>query len=487
MTKVPPKFGFHCGPGGNPTGIGDYMRTLDAAGIPMVIKSVDHYGPVFEAQEITKKSGVPHVLIFRLSNRPNNGPQFDTPNYAADPETAAVAHWQMTKAALPPEFDKQRVWLEVVNEVDRNLADWLGWFAVHTAVLANADGYKVSLFGWASGEPEPFHWETPGMLAYLRLCAERPEQAAVALHEYSYIVTNIFHQHPLKVGRFKYLFAVCDKHGIKRPTVHITEWGWTLNDVPGPEQAINDMGNVGAMYAPYPNIQGAAVWYLGPGFGDIANKAQKLIKPVTDWILQDKFEVAELNPPIPTLPIIDGWQQFPDIPTPPQGGSMIIESVEYPKALLDGWGDRTVDKVWLRWSHNNGSANVFTDWQEIAIPAGLDLRGIQVRARTLQSVEVECDGGSLPPQQYARVVYVAPPTATAARKAEIAAEAIAGGHTFTSSYDDAGYAPGFLSNKNVLYDIPESQRQEFIDFYKKRYPDVVLEFRGNSSPAPFVL
>jgi hypothetical protein len=55
MIKVPNKIGFHTGPGGNPTGIGDYMRALDAAKIPMVLKSVDHYGPIFEAQEIMKK------------------------------------------------------------------------------------------------------------------------------------------------------------------------------------------------------------------------------------------------------------------------------------------------------------------------------------------------------------------------------------------------------------------------------------------------
>ena len=41
------KIGFHAGPAGNPTGIGDYMRKLDGAGIPFVMKSVDHYGFLF--------------------------------------------------------------------------------------------------------------------------------------------------------------------------------------------------------------------------------------------------------------------------------------------------------------------------------------------------------------------------------------------------------------------------------------------------------
>ena len=113
MVKVPNKIGFHTGPGGNPTGIGDYMRALDAAGIPMVLKSVDHYGPIFEAQEIMKKSNVPHLLIFRLSDRhgPDDNYKYDTPpykdpKYVNDPEGGANKHWRKTLAKLPPEFDK---------------------------------------------------------------------------------------------------------------------------------------------------------------------------------------------------------------------------------------------------------------------------------------------------------------------------------------------------------------------------------------------
>ena len=321
MKKVPSKIGFHTGPGGNPTGIGDYMRALDAKDIPMVIKSVDHYGPVFEAQELMKKSNVPHVLIFRLSDRhgPNDNYKYDTPpykdpKYVNDPEGGAEKHWRKTMAKLPPEFDKERVWLEVINEVDRNLCDWLGRFAVRIANLAQRDGYKVSLFSWAGGEPEPSGWETPGMLKYLRLCGERPNQAAVALHEYSYIVTDIFDQFPFKVGRFQYLFQVCDKHNIPRPTVHITEWGWTLDNVPVPERALKDMQKVGELYAKFPEIQGAAIWYLGGGFAGIADKAQKLIKPVTEFTLNHRFTVSTGSGAI-DVPDLGGTPQ-PIVPDP---------------------------------------------------------------------------------------------------------------------------------------------------------------------------
>lgn len=43
------------------------------------------------------------------------------------------------------------------------------------------------------------------------------------------------------------------------------------------------------LYARYPNFLGAAIWYLGPGFGSIANKTQPLIAPLTEFALQNYF------------------------------------------------------------------------------------------------------------------------------------------------------------------------------------------------------
>ena len=324
--KIPNKIGFHTGPGGNPTGIGDWMRALDRARIPFTIKSVDSYGPIFEASQIAKQSGVDHVLIYRISTRGQGGrydydvPPYKDPKFVNDPEGGAEKHWRETLAKIPPEFDKARTWIEPINEVDKDLCDWLGRFAVHIANLAQRDGYKVSLFAWSSGEPEPAGWEEPGMLEYLRLCAQRPNQAAVALHEYSYVVDDIMHEFPFKIGRFQQLFAVCDKHGIARPTVHITEWGWTLDNVPVPEKAIPDIRKVGQLYARYPEIKGAAIWYLGPSFGGIANKAQKLIKPVTEFTLAHQFKVDKFDEPRPPEPTIGEPPERPrpDPATPPR-------------------------------------------------------------------------------------------------------------------------------------------------------------------------
>jgi hypothetical protein len=43
------------------------------------------------------------------------------------------------------------------------------------------------------------------------------------------------------------------------------------------------------LYAPYPQVKGAAIWYLGAGFGGIANEAQQLIAPMTEYALQNYF------------------------------------------------------------------------------------------------------------------------------------------------------------------------------------------------------
>lgn len=297
--KVRNKIGFHCGPGGNRTGIntapwGGWMTLLTQAGIPFFLKSTDDYGPLSEAVQHIKSSGVAHTLVYRLSTAgQNDGFSYDVPDYDASPEAAAASHWERTVAKLPAEYDKTNVWLEPVNEVDRARADWLGRFAVHIADLAQNDGYKVTLFGWSSGEPEPEDWETPGMLAYLRLCGRRPEQAAVALHEYSFDKNNLQDGFPFKVGRFRFLFAVCDRHQIPRPTVHITEWGWEYQSVPEPAKALEEIGWAATIYGPHPQIKGAAVWHLGKGgqFGDIANQAQRLIEPLARMTVDTEFEL----------------------------------------------------------------------------------------------------------------------------------------------------------------------------------------------------
>lgn len=283
------KIGFHAGIPGNMEGLEEWMRQLDAAGIPFFLKSADNAEPLYIAQELRKQSGVPHTLVFRRATGQQIRDRFayDVPLYHLSPEEAARRHWELHLAEWPPELDPEIVWVETINEVDRNRSEWLAEFALATAELAMADGYKWAAFGWASGEPEPEHWESPAMLEFLRLAGENPDRLAIALHEYSYVTDTLQRQHPYLLGRFQQLFAVCDRHGIPRPTVLITEWGWTHNRVPPPAQAIEHIAWASALYAPFPEVKGAAIWYLGIGFDGIADLAQQLIEPLTAYTLRN--------------------------------------------------------------------------------------------------------------------------------------------------------------------------------------------------------
>lgn len=296
------KIGFHTASGGNPTGIGDYLKKLDAANVPFVIKCADSMTGLFDAQELVRKrdGAVPHVLVYRRSvpdfgSVPPSGDP-NVPDYKKEPEEAAADHWQWHKAHLPSDLDPKLVWIETINELRKevNWANWIGEFAYHTGQMAIADGYKFSAFGYSSGTPDEGAWETDGMLRYLESCQANPDDLSVSLHEYSFKTHDIWFLRGDHIGRFEKLFAACDKHRIQRPKVIMTEWGWTHERVPtNINQAMKDIAEVAEYYAQFPEIIGAAIWYLGPAFGGIANRAQKLIKPVRDYSLQTTFEIPD--------------------------------------------------------------------------------------------------------------------------------------------------------------------------------------------------
>jgi hypothetical protein len=245
-----------------------------------------------------------------------DGYNMDVPNYSLSPEESARDHWHMTKKHLPTEllvdnYHKSQVWLEVINEVDKNRADWLGFFGVEIAKIAYQEGYKVALFGWSSGEPEDHHWREPGMVRFLEHAALNPDRLAVALHEYSYsddiwdgyTIDDMDQVEYWKVGRFTRLFDVCDDLGITRPTTLITEWGWHATSIPDDTDDFivpvhTQIEQVGKFYDQYPEVKMAGLWYLGGGYSNIANSAQRLIAPVGVMAL----EWEDLKPPEPPGP-----------------------------------------------------------------------------------------------------------------------------------------------------------------------------------------
>ncbi|MFT5195677.1 MAG: hypothetical protein ACI85U_002699 [Candidatus Promineifilaceae bacterium] len=302
------KIGFHDGPGGDSRGISEWMQSLDAQGIPFFLKSVDDGGVLFEAQNIAKASGVPHVLVYRRS-----GNDFELPNYNDNPIEAAHEHWQKHLDAFPPELDPSMVWIESANEVDKDQSEWMARYSLEIAKIAVRDGYKYAAFAWSSGEPEYTDWKAPAMAEFLRFAAENPDQVAVALHEYSYKNSDLFREYPFLVGRFQLLFLAADQMGIRRPTVLITEFGWEYVSLPGAEEALAQMQAAAELYAQYPEVKGAAIWYLGGGYSDISLRTRRLFEPLTQFAGSRYYE----RPPYPPIdPAIfrDYWEREGIVP-----------------------------------------------------------------------------------------------------------------------------------------------------------------------------
>lgn len=301
------KIGFHMGtPCNGCTGMGDMWRRLNEAGVPFGIYSVDNGGIV--AVDGARYSHA-DPLIYRTTKT-------DVAPYNLMPKDAAMHQWTLLMAHLPPEVKalKSRIWLEIGNEQDKTRADWLGNYYAELAAIALPQGYRICGPGWATGEPEPADWETPGWLRFLRLCAANPSRLAITVHEYSLNETSIMAGSPWLIGRFQQLFKACDRHGIARPPVFVTELGWVLDNMPEPSRAMEDINTVAALYAGHPQIKAAFLWSLIGG-GDkvaLAQKLNGLIEPVTTYTLNARWPDPPPPPPIEVKKMmidVSHWQK----------------------------------------------------------------------------------------------------------------------------------------------------------------------------------
>jgi hypothetical protein len=129
------------------------------------------------------------------------------------------------------------------------------------------------------------------------------------LHEYSYLANDIGHEYPYKVGRFQELFRIADRYGFPRPTILITEWGWEYNNIPPIPEAIEDINWAARLYAPYPQVKGAAIWNLGrlgENIIELNDEVEYLIDPLMEYSLTSYFAAPPASQPAPIAP-----EQFP--------------------------------------------------------------------------------------------------------------------------------------------------------------------------------
>ena len=289
------KIGFHSGPTGNLTGISNFWQALNDAEIPIFHKCTDTYGPLYQISQLSNIHI--HHLVYRITTHGQNDDyDYDVPDYNKLPHVAALEHWQQTKSKLPPEFNKDLVWIEVINEVDKNRSEWLGLFGESIANLALADGYKVLLPAWSSGEPEPEHWQ--GLRPFLEICATNPEEVALSVHEYDFGIEGYDAVYPYHYGRFQWCFDYCDRNNIARPNIFITEWGWAKNDVPLWNDALDTINKCNTLYCKYPQIKGAALWNLDGGWGTLNNQLLQYMQPLTQYTLNNTFYEGGIDEPL---------------------------------------------------------------------------------------------------------------------------------------------------------------------------------------------
>lgn len=226
------------------------------------------------------------------------------PPYSLAPDAAAAQHWAAVKGHMPAEVTaaKDQIWIEVINEPDQTKCAWLANFSVSISKLAVAEGWRIFNIGWSTGTPfvnaggGPNCYEDPATLALLQYAADTNKAAGsdtvgIAVHEYANSM-NITNEWPYLLGRLHYLFDACDAHGIARPPVAITEWGWTACDVKlPPQQGIADIDQImrgmgDKSYANWaPQLRAAMMWYLGPWSCPVSSKADQLVLPVANYTI----------------------------------------------------------------------------------------------------------------------------------------------------------------------------------------------------------
>ena len=276
--------GFHVGMPAKADGIDNYLQSLANNNIPFSAKAVSNTSSLIKAQELLQ-AGHKGLAIWRLDRYDDS--DNDVPRYGTDVNIEADRIWNSVLERFPPELNKEYVWVELINEPDKNQSDWLGYLAVELGQRALRDGYKLLCFGWSSGEPELEHWLTNGMQAYLNLVRQNPNQLGVSVHEYSYDINNIMNTDGWLVGR---ILKVYETVGFEFTTA-ITEWGYTYNDVPtDTNKVMRDIISVGELYN-VPEILGVQIWALdlGANWNDIGNKVNHWMTPLVETIKNNPY------------------------------------------------------------------------------------------------------------------------------------------------------------------------------------------------------
>lgn len=333
MARCSVGVGFHAGEPAHTTGVRDYLMALAARGHVIHAKGTDSTGTLVDLQDAVRLHGATGWGLWRKSVK-FTGRTSDVPNYTANPEDEAAFFFGEISQAWPPELDKRLIYIENPNEPDKNQADWLGRYAAAMGRLCIANGYKYAAFGWSGGEPEPGHWEAPGMLDYLRLCEQYPDDLAVSLHEYTFGPEwGLLETAPWLITRVQFLNMVCDEYGIRPPRVFLSEFGWGSTDAPPAETAVPQLLEAVDWYIRHtPNVRGLAIWALDKSgqWGGIHHTVTRYRASLVAGIDGRDWPETDVGPVDPAPEQI----KFVEYIYPQEAGEMEAEAI-WQKAWLD--------------------------------------------------------------------------------------------------------------------------------------------------------
>lgn len=294
MPKLEIGVGFHAGTPAYLNGIGDYWRKIAKNGQVLFAKGTDSAGVCKEIQDLTHE--YPQIEAHAIWRKSSFSWGNDVPDYNADPVAHAHIYWDQIDAAWPQELDKEFVWVEFPNEVDKNQSAWLGDFLEHAALEAIKRGYRFLSPGWATGEPEPEDWAD--LQAFLSLCSDYPERLGVSVHEYTLSEEiSLLDAVPLqRIGRVLALNDYCESVGLDAPTVFITEFGWGANSAPVASIGVPQIIEMLEWYlANAPNVRGIALWCLDSSgqWHDLSRTINGYMQPLADAIIYHNWGEEE--------------------------------------------------------------------------------------------------------------------------------------------------------------------------------------------------
>lgn len=308
------KVGYHCGTGEGMTGFIDkFVRPVNAFGVPVSVKSVNNTGLIAEVASIGASHDVDNVLVLRFSSGFPDNPNYDNPNPEAEMDGYYDSYiYPRLLAAKELNGIKDKFYVEVLNEPDKNRWATVCRWAKRALQRLNADGYKGVAVAANAGEPEPETWLIPEARELILYCAANKGRAAISLHEsfadYNINSTTVDELFPFLIGRVEWLFDACDAMSITHPDVFISELAWAYNNMPDISKAMSDVNDFAQVYNNYPTVLGVFLWNLNAGaeWAGLPKKLRDTFDAMSTYtIVTNLPDIEPPEPPEPECPPLD--------------------------------------------------------------------------------------------------------------------------------------------------------------------------------------